>query len=114
MACGPPQTCWAVELSQPGGLASASLQAHIGLMVDLDKCLDSLRSLIADAHTNGIQMAEKAIEDYLAATPPPAQKEGLQTVQQAVQTHRDAAIGVHRSFADIVNDYIEEKMRAFE
>jgi hypothetical protein len=83
-------------------------------MVHLDKCLDSLRSLIADAHASGIQMAEKAIEDYLAATPPPDQKEGLQTVQQAIQTHRDASTGVHRSFADIVNDYIEEKMRAFE
>jgi len=83
-------------------------------MVDLDKCLESLRSLIAEAHTNGIQMAQKVIEEYLAATPPSAQKEGLESVQQAVQTHRDDATGVHRSFADVVNDYIEEKMRAFE
>ncbi len=88
-------------------------------MVHLDKCLESLRSLIAeahtpDAHTSGIPKAEKAIDDYLAALSPPAQQEGLQSVQQAVQTHRDAASGPHRSFADMVNDYIEEKMRAFE
>jgi hypothetical protein len=83
-------------------------------MVHLDKCLDSLRSLIAEAHANGIQMAEKAIEDFLAATPASAHKEGLESVQQAVQTHRDDVTGVHRSLADLVNDYIEEKMRAFE
>jgi hypothetical protein len=83
-------------------------------MVHLDKCLESLRSLIAEAHANGTAMAEKAIDEYLAATPAPAQKEGLQSVQQAVQTHRDDATGIHRSFADVVNDYIEEKMRAFE
>jgi len=93
-------------LSQPGGLASASLQAHIGLMVDLDKCLDSLRSLIADAHTNGIQMAEKPSRTIWRLHRRP-QKEGPPDVQQAVQTHRDAATGVHRNFADIVNDYIE-------
>jgi hypothetical protein len=83
-------------------------------MVHFDKCLDSLQRLIAEAHADGVPTAQRAIDDYLEAVPPPAQKEGLQSVQQVVQTHRDAATGVHRSFADIVNDYIEEKMRAFE
>jgi hypothetical protein len=31
-----------------------------------------------------------------------------------VQTHQEATSGGERSFADKVNDYIEEKMRAFE
>jgi hypothetical protein len=83
-------------------------------MVHFDKCLENLRGLIAEAHTDGVPHAHKAIDDYLAAVSPPAQKEGLQSVQQVVQSHRDAATGVHRSFADMVNDYIEEKMRAFE
>jgi hypothetical protein len=83
-------------------------------MVHFDKCLENLRGLIAEGHTDGVPHAQKAIDDYLETVSPPAQKAGLQSVQQVVQTHRDAATGVHRSFADIVNDYIEEKMRAFE
>jgi len=83
-------------------------------MVHLDKCLDSLRALIAEAHSNGISKAEKAIDEYLAAESPAAQKDGLRNVQQVVQTHRNEATGVHRSFADTVNDYIEAKMRIFE
>jgi hypothetical protein len=88
--------------------------AHICRMVHLDRCLDSLRRLMAEGHTNSLLTAERAIDEYLAATSPPARREGLRSVQQVVQTHRDAATGVHRSFADTVNDYIEKKMQAFE
>jgi len=99
-------------LWRPSGLENAPVEAHISGM--LDKCLDSLRRLIAEGHTNGIPMAERAIDEFLAAISPADRKEGLQSVQQVVQTQRDAVTGIHRSFADTVNDYIEKKMQAFE
>jgi hypothetical protein len=79
-----------------------------------DKCLDILRRLIIEGHTNGLPMAERAIDEYLAIIEPPTRKDGLRSVQEAVQAHRDAATGIHRGFADTVNDYIEKKMQAFE
>ena len=50
----------------------------------------------------------------MAATSPPDQKNALANVQQAVQTHKEECSGVDLSFADAVNDYIEQLMRRFE
>ena len=79
-------------------------------MGHIDTCLDSLRRLIAAGDTNGILLAEKAIDEYLAATPVPARESGLRYVQQIVVSIRDAARGDKHSFADLVNDYIEKKL----
>ena len=84
-------------------------------MTDFDKCLGDLRRLIGIADTNGVPMAEKSIDEYLAAIAPPARTGALREVQQVVQTHRDAAAsGEQRDFAEVVNDYIEKLMRGFE
>ena len=83
-------------------------------MGPVDKCLSVLRPLIVEGHTNGLAMAERAVDDFLAAVSPTARKGALHNVREVIQTHLEAASGDERSFADKVNDYIEEKMRAFE
>ena len=83
-------------------------------MAPLDKCMGDLRRLIAIADTNGIGMAERAVDEFLAVTPVVARQAGLNSVQQVVTTHRDAASGIQRNFADTVNDYIEKQMRRLE
>jgi hypothetical protein len=83
-------------------------------MVDLNECLDSLRRLIADGDTNGIGAAERAVNEYVAATAPQDRKNALLRVQQAVRANREEAPGINLSFADTVNDYIEKLMRGFE
>jgi hypothetical protein len=76
--------------------------------------LDSLRRLIADGDTNGIGAAERAVNEYVAATAPQDRKNALLRVQQAVRANREEAPGINLSFADTVNDYIEKLMRGFE
>jgi hypothetical protein len=84
-------------------------------MADFEKCSGDLRRLIGLADTNDVPMAERSIDEYVAATEPPARSGALREVQQAVQTHRDAAAsGDQRDFAEIVNDYIEKLMRSLE
>ncbi|ANW01934.1 hypothetical protein [Bradyrhizobium icense] len=83
-------------------------------METFDKCMSVLRPLIAEGDTNGIAAAERAVNEYVAATPSPDQKNALATVQQAVQAHKEECSGLDLSFADAVNDYIERLMRRFE
>ena len=60
-------------------------------------------------------MAERSIDEYMAATEPSDRTGALQEVQRVVQTHRDEATsGDQRDFAEVVNDYIEKLMRSFE
>ena len=60
-------------------------------------------------------MAERSIDEFMAATEPSDRTGALQEVQQLVQAHRDAATsGDQRDFAEVVNDYIEKLMRSFE
>jgi len=77
----------------------------------LDACRLILRRLIAKGDTNGIPLAERAINEYLEATPPGARISGLRLLQEDVLAQRDALLGAQRSFADTVNDYIEKKVR---
>jgi hypothetical protein len=84
-------------------------------MADFEKCSADLRRLIGIADTNGVPMAERSIDEYVAATEPSDRTGALQEVQLMVQTHRDAATsGDQRDFAEVVNDYIEKLMRSFE
>jgi hypothetical protein len=83
-------------------------------METFDKCMSALRSLIAEGDANRIGAAERAVNEYVAATPPPDQKNALTNVQQAVQAHKEECPGLDLSFADAVNDYIERLMRRFE
>jgi hypothetical protein len=85
--------------------------AHIHLMPHLDTCLGILRRLIAKGDPNGIPLAERAINEYLEATPAKARRSGLRLLQEDVLTQRDAVVGLQHSFADTVNAYIEKRLR---
>jgi len=80
-------------------------------MPRFDTCREILRRLIAKGDTNGIALAERAINEYLEATPPGARTSGLRLLQQDVLTQRDAVLGAQHSIADTVNSYIEKKLR---
>jgi hypothetical protein len=83
-------------------------------MENVHKCTSVLRPLIAEANTNGIPLAESAINELVAVTPVPLQRDALESVRSAVKAHRDEA-GLSSSqcdFADTVNDYIERLVRS--
>ena len=50
-------------------LGIGSVQGHIGCMETFDKCMSVLRPLISEGDTNGIGAAERAVNEYVAATP---------------------------------------------
>jgi hypothetical protein len=79
-------------------------------MPHLDTCIGILRRLIAKGDPNGIPLAERAINEYLEATPLKARKSGLWLIQEDVLVQHNAVIGVQRSFAETVNAYIEKKL----
>lgn len=79
-------------------------------MPHLETCLDILRRLIAKGEVNGIPLAERAIDEYLAATPSGARKSGLRFLQEGVLTQRNAVTANRRDFAETVNAYIEKKL----
>jgi len=83
-------------------------------MEHVHKCTAVLRPLIAAGETNGIPLAEKAIDEMLQATPGDQHRRSLDSVRSAVDAHRTAASGSQLGFADTVNDYIERLMRALE
>jgi hypothetical protein len=79
-------------------------------MGHIDTCLDSLRRLIKAGDMNGPQMAEKAIDEYWAATPVKARKSGLIYIQQILHNGYHAASPNSREFAAFVDAYIERKL----
>jgi hypothetical protein len=78
------------------------------------KCTSVLRPLIAKGDANDIPLAEKAVNDLVAVTPPPQQKAALENVKTVVEEHRESVSGFQLGFADAINDYIEKLMREFE
>jgi hypothetical protein len=79
-------------------------------MPHLNDCLAILRRLIAKGDPNGVPLAERAINEYLDATPIKARKSGLRLIQDDVMAQINAVIGVQRSFAETVDAYIEKKL----
>jgi hypothetical protein len=55
-------------------------------------------------------LAERAIDEYLEATPFKARKSGLRLLQADVLVPYNAVVGVQRSFAETVNAYLEKKL----
>jgi hypothetical protein len=83
-------------------------------MDHFDKCTSLLRPLIEKGDANDIPLAEKALNELVAVTPPLQQKAALDNVKTVVEEHRESACGFQLSFADAINDYIEKLMREFE
>ncbi|MET3838459.1 hypothetical protein [Bradyrhizobium sp. OAE829] len=82
-------------------------------MENVHKCTSVLSPLIAEARTSAIPLAENAIDEMVAVTPAPQQRDALESVRSVVKAHGDAAgPGSQCDFADAVNDYIEKLMRA--
>ena len=79
----------------------------------LNDCQEILRRLIADGDANGIPLAERAINEYLDATPANAKKSGLRLLQEDVRTQRNAVVGDQRSFADTVDASIEKRLAEY-
>ena len=79
-------------------------------MPHLDTCLQILRRLIAKGDPNGIPLAERAIDEYLAVTPYAARKSGLRLIREDVLVQYNAVVGVQRSFAETVNAYVDKKL----
>lgn len=76
----------------------------------MNDCQEILRRLIAKGDINGLPLAERAINEYLAATPANARKSGLRLMQEDVLIQRNAVVGNQHSFADTVNAYLEKKL----
>jgi len=95
-------------------LENAPGVAHIEGMTDFNKCSEDLRRLIAEGRSGDAGLAERSIDQYVAATEAPTRTEALRSVQQVVLADRNAASGDQRDFAEVVNDYIEKLMRSFE
>jgi hypothetical protein len=79
-------------------------------MPHLSNCQDILRRLIAKGDVDAITSAERAVNEYLEATPPGARKSGLRFLREDVMTQRNATTEDRRSFADAVNAFIERKL----
>jgi hypothetical protein len=79
-------------------------------MPHLESCLDLLRRLIAKGNVDQLYLAERAINEYLEATPKLARTSGLRLLQEDILVQRNAVVGDQRNFADIVNIYIEKRM----
>jgi len=80
-------------------------------MPHLEACKGILRRLIAKGDISGTCWAERALNEYLEATPPKARSSGLRLIQADVLDQRDAVTGAQHNFADAVNAYIEQKLR---
>ncbi|MGO9359268.1 MAG: hypothetical protein ACLP1D_16650 [Xanthobacteraceae bacterium] len=79
-------------------------------MGHIDTCLGTLRRLIAEGDTNGIQLAEAAIDEYWAAIPPQAKKSGLHYIQQILIDQYQTDSPKSRDFADSIDAYIQKKL----
>jgi hypothetical protein len=99
-------------LRQSAGLEKWLRQVHVWGMENVHKCASVLRPLIEEGHTNGVPLAERAINEMVATTPVPQHRDALESVRTVVNAHRqEAGSGPQCDFADTVNDYIEKLIR---
>jgi hypothetical protein len=78
-----------------------------------EKCLQPLRVLIANGDVKGIELAERAVDDYLAGFPNLDLKAGaLHVLQQEVTALWQKSSGAQVDFANLVFDCIDNRMRA--
>jgi len=78
-------------------------------MEPIQKCLRPLQVLIAKADANGIGLAERAVDDYLASFPPGPVQAGAFFLQQEVTALWQKSNGAQVEFANLVFDYIDNR-----
>ena len=99
-------------MRQSAGLENQPPQAHIWGLENVHKRPSALRPLMTEGDTNGVPLAERAINEMVATTPAPQHRDALESVRTVVNAHREeAGPGPQCDFADRVNDYIEKLIR---
>jgi hypothetical protein len=81
-------------------------------MFPLEKCMQTLNVLIAQGDSNGIPLAEKAINEFIAAHDGPhRQTGGLHVLEQELTPVWRKAEGAQLDFANVVIEYVDNRMR---
>lgn len=91
-------------------VARLQFRFHLG-HAHLDDGLYALRKLIAKGDPSGMPLAERAINEYWDVTVGKGRKSGLRLIQIDVLERRNALVGAQHDFAQVVNDYIDQKLR---
>jgi hypothetical protein len=83
-------------------------------MDQLEKCMQSLRVLIASGDDGGIIPAEKVVNEYLAAFPVKQHAGALHLLQDALTPLWRGSSGAQTEFINMVLDYIDNRILALQ
>jgi hypothetical protein len=82
-------------------------------MFPIDRCMQTLRILIAEGDLNGIVLAEKAVNDFIASHDNADRQSGaLRVLEKELTAVWQFASGAQLVFANVVIDYIDSRVRA--
>jgi hypothetical protein len=77
------------------------------LLLPIDKCMTTLRLLISEANPNGIALAERAIDQLIAAQDgPPRQVRALHMLEEMLAPMWKSATGKQLNFVNVLFDYV--------
>jgi hypothetical protein len=83
-------------------------------MDQLEKCMQSLRVLIASGDDGAIILAEKAVNDYLAAFPVKQHAGALHLLQDTITPLWRGSSGIQTEFINMVLDYTDNRILALQ
>ena len=82
-------------------------------MTPLEKCRATLLALIRVGDPNGLPLAEKAIDEFVAShVGGNRQTDAILKLQTELEPSARGAVGAHHIFIETVYDYTEAKLRA--
>jgi hypothetical protein len=82
-------------------------------MSPIDKCMTTLRLLIPEADPNGIPLAERAIDELIAAQDGgPRQTHALRLLQERLTPIWESATGKQLNFVNVLFDYMAMSLKA--
>jgi hypothetical protein len=73
----------------------------------LEKCMQTLRVLIASEDNNGMELAERAVNEYLATFPEAQHAGAVHMLQDAITPVWERSKGAQIEFINMVLDYID-------
>lgn len=84
-------------------------------MFPIEKCMQAMRALVADASPNAIVLAERAIDEFIAAHEGPDRQTGaLHVLEQELTPIWRASTGPQLNFCNVVMEYAEARMRSLQ
>jgi hypothetical protein len=83
-------------------------------MDPLEKCMQPLRVLIVSGDDNGIELAEGAVNEYLASFPKAQHAGALHMLQDAITPIWESSRGAQTEFINMVLGYIDNQIRALQ